>query len=241
MPESRTEEPSSFASTPRERDRAQGPTNAVPPTGPRNGPRAPPSGPSATRNFTSPALSPPSGPASTSTRPAAAVFNAPSRPRGNFSGARGGYGGYQRDFAPPRRASEYQAPSRPSYNAGPPTGPRAIVGGAPPTGPAAFRSASSASYAPAPTVQRPQRFLADLPTPVPGGRQRPVKPLPNTEKVKKLDLEADRLRRQIEEAEVDKRARLREWERLQGEAESAKIGTELAAERLRVLEMEEFK
>jgi hypothetical protein len=59
--------------------------------------------------------------------------------------------------------------------------------------------------------------------------------------VKKLDQEADRLRRQIEEVEADKRARLREWERLQGEAESAKLGTELAAERLRMLEMEELR
>jgi len=59
--------------------------------------------------------------------------------------------------------------------------------------------------------------------------------------VKKLDLEADRLRRQIEDSEVEKRARLREWERLQGEAESAKIGTELAAERLRALETQDFK
>lgn len=65
--------------------------------------------------------------------------------------------------------------------------------------------------------------------------------LPNTDKLKKLDADAEKLRRQIEDAEVDKRARLREWERLQGEAESAKLGTELASERLRVLEMEEFK
>jgi hypothetical protein len=56
-----------------------------------------------------------------------------------------------------------------------------------------------------------------------------------------LDQEAERLRRHIEDAEIDKRARLREWERLQGEADSAKLGTELAAERLRQLEMEELK
>jgi hypothetical protein len=68
-----------------------------------------------------------------------------------------------------------------------------------------------------------------------------VKALPSMEKVRKLDQEAERLRKQIEDAEADKRARLREWERIQGEAESAKVGTDLAAERLRMLEMEELK
>lgn len=68
----------------------------------------------------------------------------------------------------------------------------------------------------------------------------PVKLAPNNEKVRKLEVEAERLRKAIEQQEIDKRAKLREWERLEGEAGAAKLGSELAGERLRVLEMEEM-
>jgi hypothetical protein len=70
---------------------------------------------------------------------------------------------------------------------------------------------------------------------------RTYKPLLHPEKVKKLGQEAERLRQQIDTVDKDKRTKMREWERLQGEAESAKVGTQLAAERLSVLELQEFQ
>lgn len=241
LPEGHTtmNERSPHASPPRERQQLS--SNIAPPTGPRNGPRPPPSGPAANRSFASPALTMPSGPANAGPRIGPNVFIAPSRPRGGggFSGPRGNYSGYQREQPAPRRVSEFHIPSRPAFVNGPPTGPRAS-GGAPPTGPAAYRSAASTSQAPAALALRPQRFLNDLPSVVTGGHLRTSKPLVSTDKTKKLDMEAERLRRQIEEVEIDKRARVREWERLQGETESAKIGTELAAERLRELEIQDF-
>ena len=235
------EQASQLVSPARDRDRSQNATSIAPPTGPKNALRLPPSGPSALRNFSGSALVPPAGRAAGPPRPTQAIFNAPSRPRGGYGCARGGHvGTYQRDSTAARRTSEYQIASRPPFASGPPTGPRA-TGGIPPTGPAAYRSSSGPTQLQSVPGQRPQWFLADLPILNTRGRLRSAKLLQNSDKVKKLDLEADRLRRQIEDSEVEKRARLREWERLQGEAESAKIGTELAAERLRALETQDFK
>jgi hypothetical protein len=169
------------------------------------------------------------------------MFSAPSRPRGSFGGgSRGGQGGYQRELPLPRKISEYHTGTRTLFAGSPPTGPRGS-GGAPQSGPARYRPSAAAGSSATAVLPRSQRFLNDLPSLVPGGQPRPAKLPSNGDKSKKLDQEAERLRRHIEDAEIDKRARLREWERLQGEADSAKLGTELAAERLRQLEMEELK
>lgn len=74
---------------------------------------------------------------------------------------------------------------------------------------------------------------------MPGGRKIPVKAPPNAAKVKRLEEDAERLRRIIDEKERVKMAKLKEWERLEAECESAKLRTELAEEGLRKIEMME--
>jgi hypothetical protein len=80
--------------------------------------------------------------------------------------------------------------------------------------------------------------LADLPGVVSGGRKIAVKAPPNAAKVKRLEEDAERLRRVIEEKERVKRGGLREWDRLEGESEGAKLRTELAEEGLRKVEVQ---
>lgn len=81
--------------------------------------------------------------------------------------------------------------------------------------------------------------MNDLPQAVPGGRKIPVKAPPNAAKVKRLEEDAERLRRIIDEKERVKTAKLKEWERLEAECDSAKLRTELAEEGLRKIEMME--
>jgi hypothetical protein len=87
------------------------------------------------------------------------------------------------------------------------------------------------------TYPRTQRFLADLPAVVPGGRKMPTQPLPNAAKVKRLEEEAERLRKIIEDKEREKRGVVGEWERLEGENEVARLRTELAEGSLRKVEV----
>lgn len=82
--------------------------------------------------------------------------------------------------------------------------------------------------------------MKDLPQVVPGGRQIPVKAAPNAAKVKRLEEDAERLRRIIDEKERIRSAKQRDWERLEVECESARLRTELAEEGLRKIEMMEI-
>lgn len=59
---------------------------------------------------------------------------------------------------------------------------------------------------------------------------------PNAAKLKRLEEEAEKLRKALEEKERNTRQGLREWERLEGESETAKLRTELAEEGLRKVE-----
>lgn len=183
--------------------------------------------------------------------------------RGGFEGGRGGFGGGRGGFArgpdensftqqeyTNRRSSEaFNNPRAAPFSAGvpnAPSGPRASAGG-PPTGPAGFRG-GPVSQQPrqtnengngSATYPKTQRFLNDLPQAVPGGRKIPVKAPPNAAKVKRLEEDAERLRRIIDEKERVKTAKLKEWERLEAECDSAKLRTELAEEGLRKIEMME--
>jgi hypothetical protein len=65
----------------------------------------------------------------------------------------------------------------------------------------------------------------------------PTQPLNNVAKVKRLEEEAERLRKIIEDKEREKRAVVGEWERLEGENDVARLRTELAEESLRKVEV----
>jgi hypothetical protein len=65
----------------------------------------------------------------------------------------------------------------------------------------------------------------------------PTQPLANVAKVKRLEEEAERLRKIIEDKEREKRAVVGEWERLEGENDVARLRTELAEESLRKVEV----
>jgi hypothetical protein len=188
------------------------------------------------------------------------VYSAPSRPRGGFGGYaprgggfRGGFGGrggaaFGNEHSSIRSPTAvYHNPNTRPYVAPQgvqtvPLGPRSS--GVPPNAPSGPRGAptgpmghgnphgngSSATY------PRTQRFLADLPTLVPGGRKMQTQALPNAAKVKRLEEEAERLRKIIEDKEKEKRAVVGEWERLENESEVARLRTELAEEGLRKVE-----
>ena len=151
---------------------------------------------------------PPTGPSSAGAGP-------PSGPRGSFS---------QASAAPP--------PFRQSNNSTATTYPRTQrfgAGGQPipdaspisdtPTGPRASRA------------DRPHPAIADLPKPIEGGQK--AESLVDRTKLDKLQDEAEKLRKAIEEKEARKRKGLREWERLGRETEAAGFRSQLAEEALR--------
>lgn len=149
-----------------------------------------------------------------------------------------------RESGPPREGS-YSHDSRTS---GPPPARHHDSMNAPP--PPNFRSGSNSTST---TYPRSQRFnnptgggpqtpsaptassihLADLPAIKPGGERLP--PLQDMSKADRLEEEAARLRKAIDEKQERKRAGLREWERLERESKMAGLRTELAEEGLRAL------
>ena len=62
-----------------------------------------------------------------------------------------------------------------------------------------------------------------------------MEPIVDRTKLSKLEEEAEKLRKQIDEKEARKRKSLREWERMQRETEVAALRTQLAEESLRAL------
>lgn len=75
--------------------------------------------------------------------------------------------------------------------------------------------------------------IANLPKLVDGGQK--AEPLIDEAKLGRLQDEAERLRRQIEERELKKRKGLREWDRLSREVEIAGLRSELAEQSVREL------
>ncbi|KAJ4362611.1 hypothetical protein N0V95_001416 [Ascochyta clinopodiicola] len=226
----------------------------APPTGPssarRNGdgdfPRAPPTGPSS-RSYPSPAISPPAGPASSApTAPPAGprggnpALSAPTRPRG------GGRGGYPydapRDFSgPPRRGSwgagprgggDFRGGFRGGFHDGPPSGPRGSASG-PSSFSATFRGSNNSTATTYPRTMRFRDHLADLPKEIPGGQRAPE--VYDKSKILRLEDEARKLRDLIDKKEDAKRAKLREWDALEKDAETAQLRVDLAEQSLRNL------
>jgi len=75
--------------------------------------------------------------------------------------------------------------------------------------------------------------LADLPQIIEGGQKAPD--LYDRSRLEKLEEEAERIRRVIEEKQAKKRKGLREWERLERESQAASFRAELAEESVRAL------
>lgn len=75
--------------------------------------------------------------------------------------------------------------------------------------------------------------LADLPRVVEGGQKAP-EPY-DRGRIEKLEEEAEKLRRSIEEKQARKRKGLREWEKLEHESEGAGFRAQLADESVRAL------
>lgn len=75
--------------------------------------------------------------------------------------------------------------------------------------------------------------LADLPKEIPGGQKAPE--MYDKSKILKLEAEAQKLRELIEKKEDAKRQKLREWDSLEREAETAQLKVDLAEGSLRGL------
>lgn len=79
----------------------------------------------------------------------------------------------------------------------------------------------------------PHPAIADLPKIIEGGQK--AEPLVDLSRLSKLQEEAEKLRKQIEEKEARKRKGLREWDRLSREVEVAGLRSELAEQSVREL------
>jgi len=75
--------------------------------------------------------------------------------------------------------------------------------------------------------------LTDLPKEIPGGQKAPE--LYDKSKILKLEEDARKLREAIEKKEDAKRQKLREWDSLEREAETAQLRVDLAEASLRNL------
>ncbi|GAB7354813.1 hypothetical protein MBLNU459_g5202t1 [Dothideomycetes sp. NU459] len=143
--------------------------------------------------------------------------------------------------------------ARGAVESAPPSGPRVSH-----AGPAPFRQnsiSSSATYprttrfapngAPIPDAPRAgaasvgydrkpsNSYLNDLPRIIEGGQKAPS--LYDHSRLDKLEEEAERLRRAIDDKQLRKRKGLREWERLERESEAAGLRAQLADESVRAL------
>lgn len=81
--------------------------------------------------------------------------------------------------------------------------------------------------------QGPHPSLADLPQIKPGGEK--AAPIIDRSKLDRLEDEAEKLRRVIDEKETKKRRSLREWERLTRETSAAGFRSQVAEEALRLV------
>lgn len=228
------------------------------------GPKAPPTGPSASRNFSSPL--PPAAPAansplSTPVRPPNPTYTNPARARGGYSSVNigGGYrGGGWAGAAPagPRRPADFShAAGRGAFSSShgrsPPAGPRVGAGAAPPfrgsanststTYPRTQRFGPTAGLGPgaAPPPPHPsaaERLLADVGPPAPGGRRHAALPPATVAKIRRLEDEAERLRRAIDERKKVARAEVRDWEAFERHAARLRLAGELAEGNLRRVE-----
>lgn len=83
------------------------------------------------------------------------------------------------------------------------------------------------------TSSAPHPAVANLPQIVDGGQK--AEPIVDTTRLTKLQEEAEKLRKVIEEKEARKRKGLRDWERMSREVEVAGLRSELADQAVREL------
>lgn len=205
--------------------------------------RPPPAGPGASRAPpTGPDTLPPTGPRGPPTGPRPSAPSIPSAPRG-APPPRGGYSS-RGDFAPRGRGSysttfrgrgAFSGPPSRNYptSTTTPTSPDDSAPTAPPSGPRASlnripSSTRGRGFGPSLSDRKPaiNPYLASLPIIIDGGQRAPD--LYDRSRLDKLEEDAERLRRLVDEKQVRKRRGLREWERLEREARVAGLRSELA-------------
>ena len=245
------------------RDPDYGHDDRAPPTGPTSGSyygeRAPPTGPSSNRYAPlaeSSSGGPPAAPLSMSAHNMPGSAAPPTYPRGGFRGRTGPpvsggrdypprdyppRGGYAAPFGrggtpydrPPTRDGFNPRASYDSRAAPPAFRPRESVDGSSGSNaPPMFRSSNSTST----TYPRTQRFntqLGDVAQIKSGGQRAP--PLVDQSKADKLEEEAARLRKMIDDKQQKKRVALKDWEKLEGDVKIAALRSDLADEHLRAL------
>lgn len=155
--------------------------------------------------------------------------------RGDYGAGRGDYGGGRGDFAPGSRgdssSGSYRAASSDRGNS-------SGVGAGQPDPPFAFRGNSSSSS----TFPRTQRFntvqqhLATTEKIIPGGKLLPSGLPPDQDKrIKMLEAEAERMRKEITEKQRTKREVMSEWETRERESDRERLRSELAEAHLQQL------
>lgn len=186
---------------------------------------------------------PPVGPSAfAGSRSVSETFNPPAGPSGQPpSGPRNSFS----QPSPPLGPASF---SRQPSSSSAPTGPRSqrfepTNGVSPalpdaPTGPRAGRRPTDHSIhsttpltGPGGPNLRVHSALDDLPKIVEGGQR--MEPVVDRSNINRLEDEAERLRKQIDEKETKKRKSIREWERMSRETEAAALRSELAEQALR--------
>nr|POF11408.1 hypothetical protein CFP56_44246 [Quercus suber] len=151
------------------------------------------------------------------------------------SGPRGSVVAEQRPVFPSTNstATTYPRSQRFGANGQPiPDGPSSA---GPPTGPKAGRRPTEVLVDRRQSNQQPQVHpaMADLPKILEGGQK--AEPLVDLSRLNKLQEEAEKLRKQIEERQARQRKGLREWDRLARDTEIASLRSELAEQSVRQL------
>lgn len=163
-----------------------------------------------------------------------------------FSPPTGPAAGGQPPSGPRNSFSSGQAPAfsrQTSTTGAPPAGPRggrfaSTANGSDvampdaPTGPKASRRPTEPTISAAP-ANRLHPALADLPKVIEGGQR--AESIVDRSKLAKLEEDAERIRKQIEEREAKKRHGLKDWERLSRAKEAAEFRSDLAKEALESL------
>ncbi|GIZ36983.1 hypothetical protein CKM354_000044700 [Cercospora kikuchii] len=102
-----------------------------------------------------------------------------------------------------------------------------------PTGPKGARRPNETGMITAPAANRVHPAIAELPKIIEGGQR--AESIVDRSKLKKLEEEAEKLRRQLEEKELRNRRSMRDWDKGQRELEVAGLRSELAEQALRTL------
>lgn len=94
----------------------------------------------------------------------------------------------------------------------------------------------SAAPPPPPAASAAERLLADVGAPAPGGRRAAALPPATAAKIRRLEDEAERLRRAIDERKRVARAEVREWDAFERHAARLRLAGDLAEGNLRRVE-----